>query len=118
MDVQMLREICLGMPGATEDIKWEKDLCYSIGDKLFCITTLEDPVRASLKVTPEDFTSLTDSPDIVPAPYIGRYKWIYVENSQRFSSAEWKARVSASYALVRSKLPKRIQGGLPHWEPA
>ena len=48
MDVEKLREVCLSLPGSTEDVKWGNDLCFSVGQKLFCVSSMENPVSASL----------------------------------------------------------------------
>ena len=38
MNIEHLREYCLSFPGATEDVKWGSDLCFSVGAKMFCVT--------------------------------------------------------------------------------
>jgi predicted DNA-binding protein (MmcQ/YjbR family) len=56
MNLEILRELCLRMSGATEGIKWEKDLCFMVGEKMFLITVLDaSPTSASFKVKDEDF---------------------------------------------------------------
>ena len=39
--VDTLREICLALPGVTEDIKWGADLAFSVGGKMFCVLNTE-----------------------------------------------------------------------------
>jgi predicted DNA-binding protein (MmcQ/YjbR family) len=38
MNIEQLRKFCLSFPGATEDIKWGADLCFCVGEKMFCVT--------------------------------------------------------------------------------
>lgn len=46
---------CRKFPRATEDIKWGKDLVFSVGDKMFACFNWEKPDNFSFKTTPETF---------------------------------------------------------------
>jgi predicted DNA-binding protein (MmcQ/YjbR family) len=107
MNIEIIRNICRSLPSATEGIKWGNDLCFMIGDKMFCVMTLESPSKVSLKVKDEEFEELTNFNGIVPAPYVARYKWVLVEQISIFSKKEWEFYIHQSYLLVRSKLPKK-----------
>jgi predicted DNA-binding protein (MmcQ/YjbR family) len=109
VNLDQLRKICKLLPHVTEDIKWGHDLCFCVGEKMFCVTGLEEPVQVSLKVTDEEFDELSVSKDIVPAPYVARYKWILVQNTDRFSKKEWEHYIVQSYTLVKNKLPAKIK---------
>lgn len=109
MTTEDLRRICMTLKGATEDIKWEHDLCFCIGDKMFLVTGLdEQPVSASFKVSDEEFDELSAKPGFTPAPYMARHKWVRVEDISRLSKKQWERYARQSYDLVRSKLPKKI----------
>ena len=41
MDIETLRSICLSFPAATEEIKWQQDLAFMVGAKMFCIAGLD-----------------------------------------------------------------------------
>ncbi len=109
MNIELLREYCLSLPGVKEDIKWEHDLCFKVAAKMFCITSLEAPHTISFKVTDEKYDELSISPDIIPAPYMARHKWVQVQSWSRLSHAEWESYVKQSYELVKAKLPKKVQ---------
>jgi len=52
MDLEAVRNFCLTLPGVTEDIKWENNLCFSVGGKMVPVTNIEgDPVSGSFKTT-------------------------------------------------------------------
>ena len=108
MNIEALRAICLELPGVTEDVKWGNDLCFLIAEKMFCVTGLEGGFTVSMKVTDEEFEELTAREGIIPAPYMARYKWIYLQDASAFSQDEWKKYVHQSYELIKSKLPKKI----------
>lgn len=108
MNIEELREFCLSLPHATEDIKWVDDLCFLIAGKMFCVADLQSPFKASFKVPDADFEKLTARPGIVPAPYFARAKWVLVIDESEFSRAEWEEMVTQSYTLVKQKLPKKL----------
>lgn len=90
-------------------MKWEKNLCFCIAEKIFCIADLEDPhLEFSMKVSADDFDQLTSRNGIVPAPYLARNKWVLVEKVSALTHEEIKQFVTGSYELVKSKLPKKV----------
>src|SRR5438034_9286135 len=64
-----LPDFCRSLPKATEDIKWGKDLVFSIGDKMFAVFDSNDLKKFSFKTTTEKFALLTSTDGIVPVPY-------------------------------------------------
>ena len=112
MNIDTIRKICGKLPGVTEDIKWGNDLCFLVAEKMFCVSSLDGPTKISFKVKDEEFDTLSNRPGIIPAPYVARYKWILVEKMTVFTKKEWEKYILQSYDLVRSKLPKQIQGKL------
>jgi predicted DNA-binding protein (MmcQ/YjbR family) len=60
MHIEDIQTICRALPGVTEDIKWEHDLVFSIGGKMFCVVGLdESPTSASFKITDEEFEEMS-----------------------------------------------------------
>jgi predicted DNA-binding protein (MmcQ/YjbR family) len=108
MDIEEIRNICKTLPSVTEDIKWSNDLCFLIGAKMFCVVSLEVPVKASVKVPDEEFAEISGRPGIIPAPYAARYKWILVEDLNVFDRTEWEYYITRSYNLVKAKLAKKV----------
>jgi len=109
MNIEELQAFCKSLPHVTEDIKWGNDLCFSIGGKMFCVTSLTGPLSVSLKVNDDEFEELTNSDGIIPAPYLARYKWILIEDAKRFTKKEWEKYIRQSYDLIKSKLPKKLR---------
>ena len=100
MDVEALQKFCKKLPAVTEDIKWGHDLCFSVGGKMFCVTGLNGDVKASLKVTDEEFEELCSRNGIIPAPYMARHKWILADSGS-FSRKVWEHYIRQSYELVK-----------------
>lgn len=109
MDIERLRTLCLSFPGATEGIKWEDHLCFMVGEKLFLITGMTDDSNVSIKVTDEDFETLTERDGIIQAPYMARNKWVAITKRNALKPKEWEFYLRQSYDLIRSKLTKKQQ---------
>src|SRR3982750_1696912 len=109
MDIDQLRELCLSLKGVTEDIKWEHDLCFSIGGKMFCVASLDPPFGCSFKVKDEEFEELSTREGFTPAPYRARAKWVKVTEPASMNQKEWSDRIRQSYDLVKSKLTKKLR---------
>ena len=107
-DVEWIRKLCLSLPDATENIQWAEDLCFKVRGKLFTIVDLSQGSLAPvcLKCTPEKFDELLEVEGISQAPYVGRYKWILLANSNVLPAAELEALIRQSYDLVVAKAPK------------
>ena len=108
VDIEALRDLCLKLHAATEDVKWGNDLCFSVAGKMFCVAGLEGPLTVSFKVKDDEFDELSNSPGMAPAPYVARYKWVLVEDVNCLTRAQWEHYVKQSYDLIRAKLPKAL----------
>lgn len=109
MNLEILEKICNNLNGTTEDIKWENDLCFLIGNKMYCVAGIEPPLTVSFKVQPEEFIELTNKNGIIPAPYVARYHWVLVEDLNALNLKEWKFYITQSYKMIFNKLSKKIQ---------
>ena len=114
MDIESVRKFCLSLPHVTEDVQWQSDLLFRIGNKMFAVVGLEPSSGhcMSLKCTPEKFAELTERDGIVPAPYVARYHWVALERFDALPEPELKSLLTKAYELVRDKLPKKIRAGL------
>ena len=104
MNSEEIRNYSLSMKGATEDIKWGNDLCFCVGEKMFTVIRLDGNPGMSFKVSKEMFEALIELPHFKPAPYLGRYKWVYLEDYNLISKVRLFEHIHASYELVKSKL--------------
>lgn len=110
MQLDKLREYCLVFPGATEDVKWGNDLCFSVGGRMFCVTSVDSSEGGiSVKCTPEKFAEMIERPGTIPAHYVARYHWITIEDRNAVIRAELKSLIEKSYQLVFDKLPLRVK---------
>jgi len=110
MNIEDIRNLCVGLPHVTQDIKWGNDLVFSIGGKMFCVAGLnQDPTSASFKVTDEEFGEMSTRPHFKPAPYVAKYKWVLIEDITKMKKRDWERYLKQSYELVKEKLPPKIK---------
>ena len=104
MSVESIRRFCLAFPHATENLQWGDELCFKVGGKIFALLSLSSvPQRLTFKCAPEKFDELVEHEDIVPARYIGRYKWVSFERLDVLPWGEVKNLIEQSYAMVAAK---------------
>ncbi|HET6647210.1 MAG TPA: MmcQ/YjbR family DNA-binding protein [Pyrinomonadaceae bacterium] len=114
MDIESVRKFCLSLPHVTEGVQWENDLLMRIGNKMFCVLSLEPESDhcMSFKCTPEKFADLVEQEGIMPAPYVARYHWVALERFDALPERELKSLLTTAYELVRNKLPKKVRDTL------
>jgi predicted DNA-binding protein (MmcQ/YjbR family) len=104
MNFDALRALCLSLPDATENLQWEDELCFKVGGKIFAMVSLSSvPQRLIFKSDPEEFPELLEYEGIVPAPYVGRYKWVMLEKLDALAKTEIERCIQKSYTMVAAK---------------
>ena len=113
MNLEVFRDFCLSLPSVTEEVKWQNNLCFMIGNKMFAIAILdESPTAISFKTNPKDFDALVGQPLFMPAPYLARYKWVTVKDIDTVPPQKLQHLVRQSYDMVKAKLHARIRKNL------
>ena len=114
-DVDWICEFCLSLPDVTEDMPWGDDLCFKVRGKIFTGAVLSDGrfPRITLKCSPETIHELLEIEGIVRAPYVGRYDWIQLANSNVLPADELEALLRRSYDLVAARAPKKKTSSAP-----
>src|SRR6266436_8978795 len=103
MDVESIRNFCLSFADARENLQWGEDLCFKVRGKIFAVLDLGSvPQRLSLKCSPEKFAELTELEGIIPAPYVGRYKWVLLERPDVLPNAKLEDLIRQSYEMVEA----------------
>ena len=112
MNFETLRKMCSSLPAVTEVVKWGNDLVLSVGNKMFCVASLEPPFSCSFKVPDDEFEELTNQSGFSPAPYMARAKWVLVTDPSKLNKKAWEQYVKRSYELVKNKLTKKLRENL------
>lgn len=107
-DLDSIRDFCLSFPDVTEDMPWADDLCFKVRGKIFVGMALSDGrfPRITLKCRPDQFHELLEIDGISVAPYVGRYHWVQLANSNVLPDRELEDLIRQSYNLVAAKTPK------------
>src|SRR5689334_13191745 len=88
-------------------MQWGETVCFKVRGKIFAMLGLNGvPPNICLKADPERFLELIENEDIVPAPYLARYKWVLLEHLDVLPRAELEELIAQSYTMVVAKLPK------------
>ncbi|PJJ59054.1 MmcQ/YjbR family DNA-binding protein [Hymenobacter chitinivorans] len=110
MTVAELQAICHTHAGVTESIKWDNHLCFCVGEKMFLVTAPDGfPVSAAFKVTDDEFDELRSQPGFAAHQYLGRFKWVYLDDVRRLDAAQWRHYIGESYQLIFAKLPAKLR---------
>ncbi len=113
MKAHELREFCLALPGAKEQMQWGDHLLFKVGGKVFFITGFASHSPYTIKSAGEEFYELTELPGIRPAPYLARARWVQIDPAEcQLSRVEIERLVRRSYDLVVGGLPKKVQASL------
>ena len=110
MNIEAIQEYCLSFPSATEGIKWENDLVFMIGTKMFAAVALlpSENGRLSFKCTPESYAELVEREGITPTRYnMWKYHWVSLERLDTLPHHELKELLRQSYELVAAKAIKK-----------
>jgi predicted DNA-binding protein (MmcQ/YjbR family) len=111
MTLQRIREICLALPGATEQIQWGNDLVFKVGGKMFCVACTEPvvppKVAMSFKCDDETYAALVEHDGVLPAPYLARAKWVALQQFDTLHTSQLVPLITRAFEIVSAKLPKK-----------
>lgn len=111
MNIEELREYCLGLNAVTEDFPFdETTLVFKVAGKMFCLTDLEDSFGVNLKNTPEKNMDLREQFSAVkPGYHMHKKHWNTVEIDGSIPNNLLKSWIKESYDLVIQGMPKKKQ---------
>lgn len=108
MNHQKLKRLCASFPGAVETLHGAPSnvLVYSVGGKSFAYFKTSDPEkwRFSIRVLPDRFLELTDTPGIKPARYMARFHWVTIVKTESMPEAYLAELIEWSYQKALSSL--------------
>lgn len=110
---QTLDAFLMGKPGTSQMIQWENHILYKVAGKMFCILSLVEDDRIyeglGIKIDPEDFDELTQDEAIRQMSHSAKRMWVSIDTHTQMPWPELQRRITRSYDLVVSKLPKKMQ---------
>lgn len=116
MNIETLRDYCLGKRGVTESFPFDEDtLVFKVMGKMFLLVSLgHHPLMFNVKCEPEVAVELRERfPDAVyGAFHMNKTHWNSVETESNVPEAELYEMIDRSYNLVVKGLPKKIREAL------
>jgi predicted DNA-binding protein (MmcQ/YjbR family) len=112
MNVEELRDYCLGLKGATEDFPFgEFNLVLKVQGKMFGLIPLDNPeTQIVLKCDPERAIQLREEYEaITPAWHFNKKHWNSVRIDPSISRTLLCELINHSYELVVAGLPKKLR---------
>ena len=119
MNIEFVREYCLSLPLATEDMAFgeEEFLLFRVCEKIFACIGFEHPDYFVLKADSEYCIDLRDHhPEIEPAWHWNKKYWNQVSLIGSLSDDFIKSLIRHSYSEVVKKLPKKVRNEYPEIE--
>lgn len=115
MNIEEIREYCLSLPMATEDMAFGEDhLLFRVCDKIFACLDLDDADQIALKADPDYAIELREHhPEIEPAWHWNKKYWNQIHLNGTLPDDFIHQLVRHSYAEVVAKLPKRTKTTYP-----
>ena len=114
MNIEELREYCLGKKGVTENFPFgEETLVYKVGDKIFLLTGLDEANRFNAKCDPERAIELrAEHEEVIPGWHMNKKHWNTVYMDGRLSNKLLREIIDHSYQLVFDSLPKKVKADI------
>lgn len=112
MNIADVEKHLMSLPHTTLSIQWGNDRVFKIAGKMYAVVGQDEakkPAGMSFKATPESFRILTELPGIIPAPYLARAQWVYLDKSTRLPSKDLKAYLTRAHAIIASGLTRKLQ---------
>lgn len=109
MEIDELRDYCLSKKAAKECFPFDEDtLVFKVGEKMFCLTSLNLPFTMNLKCDPEKAIELREEyEEVSPGYHMNKVHWNTVSLEGSLSNKFLKELVDHSYDLVVEKMSKR-----------
>lgn len=111
MNVESLRDYCLSLQGATEDMPFgEETLAFRVGEKIFLLISLDTGNRFNVKCDPELAVQLREQHnEVQPGYHMNKKHWNTVYMDGSLSDKQLREMICHSYTLVLQSLPKKMQ---------
>ena len=108
MNIEEIREYCIGKPAVTEGLPFnDTALVFKVAGKMFALLDLSEDSRGiSLKCDPDRAIELRElHTEVTPAYHFNKQHWNGVDLNGGISNNRLKEWIDHSYALVVESLP-------------
>lgn len=111
MKLEQFRKYCLSKKGVTESFPFgDSTLVFKVTDKIFAITSFENPLSVNLKCDPEQAIDLRERyEEVQPGYHMNKKHWNTVNFEGKISDKELIKLIDHSYELVVNSLSKKLR---------
>jgi len=105
-------EFCAGLPATEHVVQWGGASVWKVGGRIFAVCSRWGAAGrdcVSFKCSDMAFEVLTQQPGIVPAPYLGRAKWVQLRGPDAMSDDDVRSHVAAAHGIVAAKLTRKLR---------
>ena len=107
---------CDNLKATTNVIQWGGASVWKVGDKIFAICSDWGPdgnygpeQKISFKCSDLSYQILCELPDIIPAPYLARAKWVQITKPTVLPDADLQDYIATAHSLIAGKLPRKVR---------
>jgi len=100
---------CRTFKGVNNVEQWGGASAWKLGGRIFAVCSTwgqGSHTKISFKCSDLAYSILCQQPGIVPAPYLGRAKWVQLEAADAMSRRDIKDYIQAAYFIIMAKLTK------------
>ena len=100
---------CSKLPATTNVIQWGNATVWKVGGKIFAICSHWGPgedQKISFKCSNMSYQVLCEQPNILPAPYLARAKWVQLQSDEAMSDSEIREYIERAHQIISAKLTK------------
>lgn len=114
MHIEAFRDLCLSLPGATENFPFgEQTLVFKVGGKIFALTNIDQFESINLKCDPERAVELREQfEEIRPGYHMNKKHWNTVVTDGDVPDTLLREMILESYELVKASLPAKVREAL------
>jgi predicted DNA-binding protein (MmcQ/YjbR family) len=114
MNIELLRNYCIAKKGVEETFPFDNDtLVFKVMEKMFALTSLNEPVSVNLKCDPEYAISLREQYDAIqPGWHMSKTHWNTVSFLGNLDDKFILELVDHSYDQVVKGLTKKLRAEL------
>ena len=109
-----VEQFCLALTATSLVVQWGEHRVFKVGGKIFAVLSPaeERPQTVSFKASDDSFHILTQLPHIIPAPYLAKSHWVYLERLDALPGKDLKAYLIRAHTLIAMGLPKKKRAEL------
>lgn len=111
---------CESLPATTHVVQWGGASVWKVGGKIFAICSAwvkgSQEERIAFKCSDLSYLMLTEQDGFIPAPYLGRAKWVMMDKPDALSDEDLKTYIVAAHKMIAAKLTKKTRRELGLYE--